>query len=650
MIVLDDVIAATQAEPLIAGARSAFEGFAHDSRIVTPDDCFVAVRGVHGDGHDFLLDAVERGARAILAERARLDTLLAEQPDLLNRLRSSGAALLVVPDTREALRRYAAYILRAWHPTVIAVAGSTGKTTTKEAIAEVLSLRWPTFRSWRNFNDLLGLPLSLGRLEPTHQFVVVEMGADHPGEIAELCAVARPTIGVITNVSPTHLLYFGSLAALADELGQLPASLPPDGLAVLNADDPTTGAMLARTAARPLLFAPRAPTDPAETRILARYAALPLGEEGRTALTLSPFEEGLSSAPVTFPHLHGDHWAYAVLAALTIGEVLGVAQGEALEALRELEPLPGRMRWLAGADGAALLDDSHNATPASAAAGLASLSAIAAAQRAPRIAILGDMLRLGNLEHEAHRALGGAAAARADYLVTQGVRAETLAEEAMRAGLSAERIAITHTAEDAATAARTFAAQARAVSGAHAIIYIKGSEEMRMEQVTARLLAHPEQAEECLDRQAQAWQRVVVMRPDRPTWLEIDLSAIGQNTRLLKEVVGPDVRVLASLKADAYGHGALRVARTVLRNGATWLGVATVSEAQPLREAGITAPILIFGYTAPWQARDAVRLDLRATVYGLESARALARAACDLGREMRVHIKIDTGMARLGLR
>jgi alanine racemase len=140
------------------------------------------------------------------------------------------------------------------------------------------------------------------------------------------------------------------------------------------------------------------------------------------------------------------------------------------------------------------------------------------------------------------------------------------------------------------------------------------------------------------------------MRPDRPTWLEVDLSAIARNTQLVSALVGPDVRVLVSLKADAYGHGALRVARTVLRNGASWLGVATVSEAEPLRAAGITAPILIFGYTAPWQAREAVRLDLRVAIYSLDAARALSQAAVDLGGEVRVHIKVDTGMARLGLR
>ncbi len=140
------------------------------------------------------------------------------------------------------------------------------------------------------------------------------------------------------------------------------------------------------------------------------------------------------------------------------------------------------------------------------------------------------------------------------------------------------------------------------------------------------------------------------MRPDRPTWVEIDLSAIGNNTRRIKEMVGPDVRVLVSLKADAYGHGALKVARTVLHNGASMLGVATMSEAVPLREAGVSAPILVFGYVPPWQMREAVRLGVTVTLYTPEAAQALSRAALALGKTAKVHVKIDTGMARLGVR
>lgn len=655
MIPLDDLIQSTGAEEIVAAPRRALDGFAHDSRLVRPGDCFVAVRGVHGDGHDHLEDAIERGAGALLCARDRLEH---RSPDLA-RLRlhaeRSGVSVLAVRDTREALRAYAAYILQQWRPTVIAVTGATGKSTTKEAIADVLETRAPTFRSWRNFNDALGLPLSLGALEPTHEFAVLELGADHPGEIADLCAMIQPRVGVVTNVSATHLTYFGSVERFAEELAQLPATLPPDGYAVLNADDPIVRAMAAQTAARVALFGAGAPgcEGDGQSNSAPGLTALPLGQEGRLSLELAESSgSGATERVIAFPHLHADHWASVIFAALAVGSLFGVPGEQALDALRQLTPLAGRMRWLEGADALTLLDDSHNATPASAHAGLEALDRIATAFGAPRIAVLGDMLRLGGEERDMHRLLGLAAAEHADYLVTYGRLGETIAAAA-RAQVPAESIAVTYTHEDAAQAVARFAASA-GTSGASpqppAVVYIKGSEEMRMEQVTARLLASRLRAEDTLDRQTSAWQRVVVMRPDRPTWLEVDLSAIARNTHLVKDLVGPDVRVLVSLKADAYGHGALRVARTALNNGASWLGVATVSEATPLRDAGLDAPTLVFGYAAPWQARQVAQLDLRATVYSLDIARALSRAALDLGREVRVHVKIDTGMGRLGLR
>ncbi len=680
MIPLDDLIAATGAEAPYRGARSVFGGFAHDSRILAPGECFVAVRGMRGDGHDFVADAVERGAGAVIIERARQSAIEARDPGFAARLANAGAALLLVDDTRAALKRYAAHILARWRPTVIAVTGGVGKTTTKEAIAEVLGVATPTFRSWRNFNDLLGLPLSLGRLEPTHRYAVLELGADHPGEIAELCALIRPQVGVVTNSALTQLQYFGDEDGYRAELASLPAALPSAGLAVLNADDDAAPLFASQTAAHVAYFAPLTIRDGAgrTARVALRYQLTrphPMAFQRREGdryradsvsasgaisanrarvpfLALAPMSDG--GAEIHFPQLLGMHWAYAVLAALTVGAELGVDERAALAVLQAMRPLPGRLRRLDGVDGLTLLDDSHNAAPASAAAGLRVLDFYACGATPPhrRIAALGDMLRLGDQEEAAHRELGRLAATHADYLVTRGVRAELIAEAAIQAGMPTERIAITHTAEDAARAVRQFAAPTREGSGesAGAVVYVKGSEEARMEQVTALLLAAPDRAEELLDRQTQGWRRVVVMRPDRPTWLEVDLNAIAENTRRIKALVGPDVRVLISMKADAYGHGALRVARTTLNNGAEWLGVATLSEAQPLRAAGITAPILVFGYIPPWQARDAVRLDLRATVYDLAPAKALAQAAMEQGIEARVHVKIDTGMARLGLR
>ena len=363
MIPLDELLHATQADQLVPGVRSILDGFAHDSRLVIPGDCFVAVRGAHSDGHDFLVDAIERGAGALLVKRDRLASLGAELSVILDQAHRSGVAILAVSDTRLALRSYAAHILDRWKPCVVAITGAAGKTTTKEAIADVLSLAAPTFRSWRNYNDLLGIPLCLGRLEPTHAYAVVELGADRPGEIADLCAIVRPRIGVVTNVSAAHLLYFGSLAAYATELTSLLWSLPSDGLAVINGDDPLTRDLAVNLPARALAF-----STTGIKIVSADPLTVELGDH-------SPDE------PIEFSHLHGAHWLTTVLAALTVGESLGVPRQQALETLSSLLPPPGRMRRLEGFANTVLLDDTHNATPASASAGLAALTSVAAKEQ-----------------------------------------------------------------------------------------------------------------------------------------------------------------------------------------------------------------------------------------------------------------------------
>jgi alanine racemase len=183
----------------------------------------------------------------------------------------------------------------------------------------------------------------------------------------------------------------------------------------------------------------------------------------------------------------------------------------------------------------------------------------------------------------------------------------------------------------------------------HDVVLVKGDTETRMEQVARALLADPERDGPRLPRQTPGWEQVRLGLPSRPTWVEIDLDAIAENTRQVKQIIGPEVELMAVLKADAYGHGAVKVSRTVLNNGASLLGVATISEGAVLRDAGITAPVMMLGYTPAWQARDAVLQDLRVTVYDLDIARALDRAAADLNTTVRVHVKVDTGMGRLGV-
>lgn len=627
MIQLDHLLQSTSGTLFHAGMARHFEGFSHDTRQLLPGELFVAVRGERGDGHDYLLDAVQRGASGLLVEERAMSALPEVQRETLAQ---AGATTVLVKDTRLALQHYARYILRRWHPTVIAVGGSVGKTSTKEAIAEVLSSAFATFRSWQNYNDLLGLPLSLGRLEERHEFAVLELGCDHPGEMQQICDIAGPTLGVLTNASPTLLYYFGTLERLIEEYAVLLASLPPEGVAFINGNDAELPALIESKKAR--IQAPVTPFFPSSA------SNLQLSWDG---ITCDLPRQRLAS------HLLGRHHIATMLAAFTIGQYCGVPQDDIIYALSMLRPMPGRLRPLAGLHGSRLLDDTHNAPPASMLAGLETLRDLPASLR---IAVLGDMLRLGEIEEEANRLAGQQAAQCADFLVVRGEYAPVMAEAARKAGMPQERVILTSTHEDAAQAVeRLLVSEARPEKEA-ASIFIKGSEDARMERVTERLMARPEQARERLVRQTPGWKQIVVSRPQRPTWVEIDLSAIANNTRRIAEIVGPDVRILASLKADAYGHGAIKAAHTVLHNGASMLGVATVSEAKPLREAGIRAPILIFGYTPPWQMREAAHLDLTVTLYAQEAAQALSRAATALHKQVRVHVKVDTGMGRLGIR
>ena len=226
MILLDLLLKATQGTLHYIGKQNTFTAFSHDTRQIVPGELFVAVRGERSDGHDYVLAALLGGAGGLLVE-VRAFQALAEE--VRQRLEGAEITTILVEDTRLALQQYASFILQHWHPTVIGVTGSVGKTSTKEAIATVLASKFSTFRSWQNYNDLLGIPLSLGRLEEHHQYAVLELGCDHPGEIADLCRIVRPQIGVLTHISTAQLQYFGTLKRLAKELGTLFTSLPEGG-------------------------------------------------------------------------------------------------------------------------------------------------------------------------------------------------------------------------------------------------------------------------------------------------------------------------------------------------------------------------------------------------------------------------------------
>jgi alanine racemase len=320
---------------------------------------------------------------------------------------------------------------------------------------------------------------------------------------------------------------------------------------------------------------------------------------------------------------------------------------EILAALESLRPMSGRLNPLSGESDCLVLDDSYSASPASMLAALRTLDDLAKREKPfrtiRRIAIIGDMAQLGSYQKEGHERVGQAAAACTDLLITVGEQAEQIARAAQKAEQPpSEGVIITYSPSEAVR-------HLEGRLGPDDIVLVKGDVHARLERATRALLVAPERDAVRLPRADAVWEQVRISQPPRPTWLEIDVDAIAQNVRIIKGIVGADVRILAVLKADAYGHGAVKVARTALNNGASYCGVASVNEAVRLRNAGISAPILVLGYTPAWQAREALLHGITITLYDRGVARAFSRAAVELHVEARAHIKVDTGMGRLGL-
>jgi len=614
MIYLDDILKSTKG--MVCGQVFAqeFSDFCYDSRILKPGELFLAVKTEKADGHDYIEEVCQDGAAAVLCQR-EMD------------LSRYGVTCIQVADTQQALTQWARHVLSKYGTEVVGVTGSTGKTSTKEAIAAVLEKGFTIFKNFANYNDRYGLPIALGRLLPEHQKAVLEMACDSFKEIEDLCRMTSPRVGVVTAVNHTHLEYLGSLDNIAQETGKLVESLPKDGYAILNYDDPRVRAMGDRTGAQIITYG----TDP-----VADICASAIEMEGKGIRFRIRHQGEEHEAKVS---LLGRHSVYTALGAAGVGIAYGLSWDDILEALSGLAPLKGRLNPLLGVNGSLLLDDTYNASPAST---LAALDVLEELKGGKRIAILGDMLQLGTYEEEGHRQVGRRAAQAVDFLVTKGDRARLIGSGAQKEGLKRDRIFVTYSTEDAIRSIAN-------VIDSGDVVLIKGALETRMEDVVEKLLADPSSAESVLVRQSPAWKQIYIIRPDRPTWVEIDLGAIANNMRHLKRMVGERVGIIVTLKADAYGHGAIKVARTLLSNGADILGVACLNEAIALRRADVTAPILVLGYTPAWQAREAVLNELTTTVFSLDVARALSRAAKDLNSEVRVHVKVDTGMGRLGL-
>ncbi|MCS6937651.1 MAG: alanine racemase [Roseiflexus sp.] len=611
MIDLNDLLAAggRLAAPPVAHR---FTGFSYDSRLTGAGELFLAIRTPRGDGHAYIADALASGATGVVCETPPTE--------------SANATVIIADDPALLAARWASARLRQVAPLVVGVTGSVGKTSTTRTTAAVLADLAPTFRSRRSFNSLIGLPVSLARLQEDHRFAVLEYGTAYPGELQRLTTLFPPQVAVVTSASPMRLSAFGSAAGLAREFGALVAALPADGWAVLNGDDPAVAALRTMTCARVLTFGTGAGCDLRAE--VCRYSLD--GTEMRLFY-------GGASVDAIIP-LIGEPAVGAALAAVGVGLACGMSLERAAARLAYVEPPAGRLRPHPARNGALLIDDTVGAEPSAMLAALRTLAALPARRR---IAALGDLPADSNDPDEGndvYAAIGTLAAQVADTLIWKGDAGTPVIRAAQRVRPNLP-VTVTH----------TIAAALEAIPsdlGEGDLILVCGGASARLERLVAALVAPSVNIAQALVRQEAGWRAACIADPDRPTWVRIDLDAIRDNVRALRAIAS--VPLMAVLKADAYGHGAVRAARAALAGGATALAVATLGEARTLREAGIGAPVLALGYTPPWQVAQAARLGVAITVFDPDVARACA-AAAETGLNVTVHVEVDTGMARTGL-
>lgn len=429
------------------GADVEFHGVSTDTRSLQRGNLFIALSGPHFNGHRFVPDAAAKGAVAALVSE-RIDTSL---------------PLLVVPHTRTSMGQLATAWRARFSLPLIAVTGSNGKTTVKEMIAAILTQSGPGLVTHGNLNNDIGVPLTLFRLDGNQRYAVIEMGANHPGEINYLTHIAQPTVALITNAAAAHLEGFGSIEGVARGKGEIFAGLSADGIAIINADD--AHAELWRTLAgrhRTLSFGMIHPADvSAQWEAHADGSVLHLvTPAGRLALRLK---------------LPGQHNAMNALAATAAALAAGAPLTNIQYGLENMQPVAGRLHIRAGRNGARIIDDSYNANPASLAAGLAVL----AAQPGTKWLVLGDMAELGPDAERLHSEVGQRArAAGAERLYCVG----TLSREAAQTfGPGAHYFT---------TQAELIDALAAALADQHPgsiTLLVKGSHSAQMERVVAAL-------------------------------------------------------------------------------------------------------------------------------------------------------------------
>jgi UDP-N-acetylmuramoyl-tripeptide--D-alanyl-D-alanine ligase len=425
---LQDILDSTGGRLIRDSPGKVFRGISIDSRTIKRGDLFVALRGIKFDGHQFVPEAMERGGEGVIIENESLAQKGNFDP--------TGKAVIVVENTLRALGDIA-HSWREKHPIpLVAVAGSNGKTTTKEIIATLLEGSFRILKTWGNRNNLVGLPLTLLELCPDHNVAVVEMGMNIKGEIKRMTEISNPDVGLITNINEAHLEGLGTFEELIRAKGELWDTMRPDGVIVVNRDDVNVLKLAEGYSGKRVGFGLEAPSD-----VMAKEVRIEGGKGTRFTLALRGEE-----VEVALPMM-GISSVYNALAGTAVASVIGVGLKKIKEQLEGVKPFSMRMEVVRLVNGATIINDAYNANPKSMELALKALSEVKEAERG--IAVLGDMLELGQFSDEAHARIGEKVVSfGVDLLFTLGERAEMIAKKAREVGLNEGRVTVSRNHRD----------------------------------------------------------------------------------------------------------------------------------------------------------------------------------------------------------
>jgi alanine racemase len=566
-----------------------------DSRRVARGVAFFALAGARRDGHDFVEEALEHGAAVAVVARAWRSRATRE------------GALVAVDSPLVALQRLATWWRSRFQGTVVGITGSNGKTIVKDALFGVLAETRSCAASPGSFNSQLGVPLAILQMSRYAEIALVEAGAADPGDMRAIAPIVAPDCAILTNVGMAHISAFGTREAIAKEKALLLDAVPASGWALAPAVEPLLAPVLERLRCRVYRFG--APSD--EIPHVERYAPY---RDGLKLEVRFPGGE-LRSIAIDTPSLHIARDVEIVVCA---AHLLGVEPDAICAAFEEFTPASTKLEIWKAPTGVTVVNDSYSSDPISVRAALNTLASIRQTT-GDRVFVFGGMRGLGRFERQEHEQVGALAAeAGVGRLVLVGDGMLEGTRDAFRKQVPLGEVTVAATVADVKE-------RLLGTLKSGDVVLVKGPRNMGIDDVAREI--------------------VEAMAPSR---FRVDLEAIHRNVSQYRRLLGPSTRVLAMVKALAYGSDATRLGVELQRMGVDWMGVAHADEGITLRKSGVTLPILVMMCTAD-EADKVVHFDLTPVVYSFEIVEPLAAAARSRGVTIDVHIEVDSGLGRMGV-